>query len=361
MIHKLHKLVDFTIDIARGCKHSCSGCAVDKENNEFPSESDFDKIDRLFDSFDKNNSEFLNFVIGPTDILSSENKDQILEHPRVKSLARRSAKTTLNCAFIEPNPVAYEELAEQVEALIPNGLLKFTVPFEIRHLDNPVYIEGIRKRIEYFESCLKTVKVTRVYAVVNFEEAIANDTKRGYKITEEIMTRVKKVGIHPLIHTDFILPHGRNDLRDPNNRDRFLISIHHINNLFIETYRIAKDEGQLFDLVELQSNEGDTWEITYRNGKLYTPPFVTEEFICFEPEYILHGEWTYDNIYNFKEDNLIECLDIAHSNNICTGCEFIHKCAERGMQKIMEITKSDRCIAVIKDMREDFNWSRRTQ
>lgn len=358
-ISYVNKLIDFTMEIAKGCRHNCSGCVVDKEDNSFPTEAEFDKLDKMVDDFESNNLQLLSFIIGPTDILSSENMDDVLSHPRMKSLARRFVKTTLNCAFLDPNPSIYEKLAEQVEELIPNGLLKFTIPFEIRHLDNLAYIEGIRNRIAFFESCLKTVEVTRVYAVVNFEESIANDKRRNFTLTHDMMMRSYKVDIHPMVHSDFILPHGRDSLRDVTNRDKFLSSLHHLNDLLLKTYQIGVEKNDIYDIVELQLSEGEDWDLVYRNGELYIPPFIVEAFASFEPEYKVSGEWTFDSIFDQKTKGFFEAIEIAQTNGICTGCEFIAKCAERGVQKIMEITKSDRCISLAKTTPELFNWKRR--
>lgn len=356
---QINKLIDFTMEVAHGCRHNCSGCMVDKWVSDYPTQEEFDRIDGLLTSFEDANLEMLNFVIGPTDILTSENRDQIMEDPRIHAIARRFLKTTLNCTFLDPRPEVYEQLAAQVEAMIPNGLVKFTVPLEVRHLDNIAYLDGIRKRVAYFESCLKTVKVTRVYSVVNFEESIANDAKRGFTMTEDIMKRAYHVDIHPTSHSDFILPHGRESLREPGNQERFLSSLHMLNDLLVRSRKIAKENGEHFEIVELQMNEGEDWDVIYRNGELYVPPFVVEAFTSFEPEHKVEGPWTFDNIFAQEEMGMFECLQLAQTNGICNGCEFVAKCAERGLQKVMEITNSDRCISTARDMREEFNWERR--
>lgn len=270
-ISQINKLIDFTMEIASGCRHNCSGCMVEKEDNVLPTEEEFDRIDAMLDSFEVAELEMLNFIIGPTDILSSDNRDAVLEHPRVLSIARRFMKTTLNCAFLDPNPLIYQKLAQQMEAMIPNGLLKFTVPFEVRHIDNPSYVDKLCKRVAYFESCLKTVKITRVYSVMNFEESIANDAKRGFTMTSDIMTRAYRIDLHPTSHSDIILPHGRESLRDPANRDRFLTSLHHLNHLLVQSRIAANEKGEHFEIVELQTNEGEDWDVVYRNGEMFVP------------------------------------------------------------------------------------------
>jgi hypothetical protein len=359
-VSQINKLIDFTMEIAQGCRHNCSGCMVEKEDNQYPTAAEFERLDAMLTSFENAGLEMLNFIIGPTDILSTSNRDQIFDDPRIKAIARRFLKTTLNCAFLDPNPQAYERLAQQVEALIPNGLLKFTVPFEVRHIDNIAYIDKIRSRVAYFESCLKTVSITRVYSVVNFEESIANDTKRGFTLTKDILTRAYHVDLHPTSHSDFILPHGRESLREPHNQQRFLTSLHHLNRLLIEARTAANERGEHFEIVELQLNEGEDWDVVYRNGEVFVPPFIVEAFSSFEPEHRVDGEWSFENIYAQEERGMFESMALAQTNGICENCEFIAKCAERGVQQVMAITNADRCISTAREMRHEFNWERRS-
>lgn len=355
---KINKKLDFTMEIANGCRHSCSGCTIDKDNNNFPTDEEFDRLEALIDDLETSDVEMLNFIIGPTDILTSSNKEQIFTDPRIRQIANRFLKVTLNCTFLDPNPEVYKWLAEQVENLIPNGLLKFTVPFEVRHIDNPTYIERIKNTVAYFESLLTTVKITRIYSIVNFEEAIANDYIRGFTMTQDIVRRAFNIDLHPTSHTDFLLPHGRESLRDPNNQERFLISIHHLNDLLIQAYDHSLEENEIFGIVELDVAEGEDWDLVYRNGELYLPPFIVEAFTSFEPEFIVQGPWTFNNIFQQDQEGILEASLLAESNGICGGCEFIGKCAERGMQQIMEITKSDRCISAASHRRHVFQWKR---
>lgn len=355
---KINKLLDFTMEIANGCRHSCNGCTVDKDTNDYPSDAEFDRVEALLEDLDNSGVKMLNFVLGPTDILTSDNKEQIFDDPRIKKIARRFLKTTLNCTFLDPDPKVYDWLAAKVEELIPNGLVKFTVPFEVRHIDNPAYIERIRNTVAYFESQLTTVRITRIYSIVNFEEAIANDYIRGFNMTEEIVRKAFSVNLHPTSHTDFLLPHGRQSLRDPHNQERFLISLHHLNDLLVQAYDASREVDEEFGIVELDVAEGEDWDLVYRNGDLYLPPFIVEAFTSFEPEFKIQGDWTFENIFNQDQAGILEASAMAETNGICGDCEFVGKCAERGVQAIIDITGSDRCLSTAPQKSHVFQWKR---
>jgi hypothetical protein len=355
---KIKKKLDFTMEIANGCRHSCNGCTVDKDNNHYPTDNEFERIQNLIDDLESSDVEMLNFILGPTDILTSSNKEEILDDPRIHRIASKFLKVTLNCTFLDPDPTLYQWLAKKVETLIPYGLLKFTVPFEVRHIDNPTYIERIRGTIAYFESLLTTVKITRIYSIVNFEEAIANDYIRGFTMTQDIVRRAFSIDLHPTSHTDFLLPHGRESLRDPHNQERFLVSIHHLNNLLIEAYDESRLVDETFGIVELDVAEGEDWDLVYRNSELYLPPFVVEAFTSFEPEFAIQGPWTFNNIFQQDQEGILEAVALAASNGICRGCEFVGKCAERGMQQVIDITQSDKCISAAPHRRHVFQWNR---
>ena len=77
--------LEITLDIFRGCSHACSGCMIDKamggDVNDIPELHALirEMVDVGYVAFD--------LGIGPTDFMSSENVDEVLEHPEVRDMA----------------------------------------------------------------------------------------------------------------------------------------------------------------------------------------------------------------------------------------------------------------------------------
>ena len=114
MLQNINKMIDFTLEVTNGCQFNCTGCNVDKEGNSWPSEEDFDKIDILIDDLNLNEFPAMNLAIGPTDIMTSANRDAILSSNRIKQLSSKFVKTAINCAFLDPFDENYIRLGKQI-------------------------------------------------------------------------------------------------------------------------------------------------------------------------------------------------------------------------------------------------------
>lgn len=343
-MHKLDsRLLDFTLEITSGCRHNCSGCKVDKDDNELPSQEEFGKIIDYIKDLKRNNVALMNLAIGPTDILSYGPLEELGVNKQLQEISRMFLKVALNCSFLTPNLAEYSRLASFIENLIPNGLVKFTVPIEITKINNKKYIETIYNNIATLESMLTSVKISMVYVVINYDALI-----KEYSQTDiDAIYNTSHLKLHKHTHTDFIIPHGRQNLRDPEVSASFLETIHSLNNLLLRTYATKSNDGNDFDLVELNTNEGEDWDVIYRNGEMYLPPFIVEAFTSFDESFKIPKPWSYEATNDLDFDNNLRSIEIAISNNICGSCKHMAKCAERGVQMVMDIVNSDKCISVL--------------
>ena len=88
----INKLIDFSLEVSNGCQFNCTGCTIDKVNNDYPSDNEFDKIDYLIDDISKNGFKPMNLQLGPTDLMTASNMDQVLTDKRIKKLAKEIFK-----------------------------------------------------------------------------------------------------------------------------------------------------------------------------------------------------------------------------------------------------------------------------
>ena len=85
----IKKLIDFSLEITKGCQFNCTGCTIDKVYNDYPSDNEFQKIMSLLDDLKENEFKPMNLQIGPTDVMTSSNMDQVLTDIRVKKLTKK--------------------------------------------------------------------------------------------------------------------------------------------------------------------------------------------------------------------------------------------------------------------------------
>lgn len=350
----IKKLIDFTLEVTNGCRFSCTGCAVDKEGNSWPSDTDFESIYALIDDLAVNEFKPMNLAIGPTDIMTSVNKDLVLTDPKIKALAKKFLKTSINCAFLDPFTENYVTLGKQLNWLLEGGLVKFVVPFEAYHIDNKEYVDRIRKRIEVTLANMPDVTHTKTYLIINYETSSIYDKEQRANLTEELILKTYKSEILEGLTADIILPHTRADLRIEKNAKEFYAAAMKLKE-FISNAR--NKYGSDVDIADILPHEGKDWDIFYKAGKLYMTPFLLEGLASFDKAFEVTTDWTFAGLYNTYLDGFLSQVDWANQNSTCQGCQLVPLCAERGIHTLMQIANITDCISPAKTLENKIIWT----
>lgn len=355
-VETFRRFHDLTLEVTQGCRHNCTGCQVDRENNRLPTDEEYDRLEAMVVDLKNNQVIPADFIIGPTDIMTSTNREECLENPRLKQLLSHYRKLVLNCAFLWKNKEDYLWLAKTIDWLIPGGLVKLTVPFEVSQLQNQKYIAKIRERISWVDEALTSAKISKVYCAVNFDACIVFDRENGTSLTEDLIDKTYHVKLFHDTNVDFILPHGRVGFEDLMNRQNFINSTHRLNRLLLDVMDRYQGKGTGPTANELQSHEGLGWDTVFRNGDLYLRAFLVEPFASFEEEFRVKGSWDFAGFYNHRQEQLIDQLNYAQKTDDCMTCQHLGLCAERGVHSIMKIASIDECISAI-GQTDNFAWT----
>jgi hypothetical protein len=350
----IKKLIDFTLEVTNGCNYNCTGCSIDKDGNSWPSDDEFNRIFHLVDDLSKSEFRPMNLQIGPTDIMTSVNRDLVLTSSKIKNLSKKFLKTSINCAFLDPFNENYIKLGQQLNWLLHGGLVKFVVPFEAYHIDNEEYVNRIRRRIELTLKNMPNVTHTKTYLLINYETSSIYDKENNTNITEELLLKTyKRSPILDGLHTDIILPHTRTDLRQEKNRKNFYDAVMKLREYIT---RARKKYGKDIEVSELRPHEGKDWDIFYKAGKLYMTPFLLEGLASFDEAFEVKDPWTFEGLYNSYFSSFLEQLDWASNNDACRECQLIPDCAERGIHTLMKISKINECISPAKKLEDNIVW-----
>lgn len=349
----IKKLIDFTLEVTNGCRYNCTGCSIDKDGNSWPNDFEFDKIFKLVDDLAENEFRPMNLQIGPTDIMTSVNRDTVLASPQIKTLAKKFLKTAINCAFLDPFNENYIKMGQQLNWLLEGGMVKFVVPFEAYHIDNKEYIDRIRKRIELTLQHMPDVTHTKTYLLINYETSSIYDKENNANLTEELILKTYQSELLDGLTADIILPHTRTDLRQKKNSDEFYNAVMKLKQ-YITSAR--NKYGTAVDIAELQPHEGKDWDIFYKAGKLYMTPFLLEGLASFDQEYEVTGSWTFENLYNTYLNGFLSQIEWAGNNTACQGCQLVPLCAERGIHTLMKISNIQECISPAKSLENNIFW-----
>lgn len=358
---EVRQYYDLTMEIMNGCQHSCYGCGVDTQSTLYPDNEEFEAIKKMVDSFEDNGQVLFNFNLGPTDILSASNRENVLSDPRIKALAQRFKRHSITCAFLQNDRSEYRWLAEKIEALIPGGMIRCIIPFEVKHIDNEKYLATLKKHLEWFEEELSTVHFQKILVAINFDSTFQYQKGAGPGLNQEIIEKARKMDFFHNIEVDFTFPHGRRTFNDIINANRFNMSAKQINELLVDTMKKHTVNGKRSkeDLTvrEFLSHEGMGWDTLYRNGKMYLRPFLVESFTTFDDTFEVKDDWSYEHFYTVREMRNIEQYEFAQTVDDCQGCQFVSLCAQRGVHSMMKLVGANECFSPIKKAEEEFMWT----
>lgn len=352
----IKKLIDFSLEVTNGCRYNCTGCTIDKDGNSWPSSEEFNKIFYLVDDLAKNDFRPMNLQIGPTDIMTSVNRDMILSSPEIKQLSKKFLKTAINCAFLDPLLENYVTLGKKLNWLLEGGLVKFVIPFEAYHIDNQSYINRIKKRIKVTLDNMPDVTHTKTYIIINYETSSIYDRENNKNITEELILKTYQSPLLEGLSAGIALPHTRTDLRLFKNSQAFYEAAMKLKQ-YITNARLKY--GDAVDVAELLPHEGKDWDIFYKAGKLYMTPFLLEGLASFDQEFEVTKEWTFNGLYETYMDGFLNQIDWASKNPDCQGCQLVPHCAERGIHSLMKISNVSKCISPAKSLENKIFWELR--
>lgn len=349
----IKKLIDFTLEVTNGCRFNCTGCFVDKEGNSFPTDEEFSTLSSLIDDLSDHEFRPMNLQIGPTDIMTSYNKDKILTDPRIKNLTKKFLKTAINCAFLDPKEENYADLGKKLNWLLEGGLVKFVIPFEAYHIDNEHYLNKIRKHIQITLDNMPDVTHTKTYLIMNYETTSIYDKEHKKNLSEELILKTHESELLEGFDVGFNLACTRADLRQPENKKLFHDSVMNLKKHFTN----AKIKyGDSVDVYELLLHEGKDIDLVYKSGKLYSLPFYLDGLVSFDEEYEIKEEWTFEGVYKSYLDSFLSNSEWALNNKYCSKCQYLPLCAERGVHSLMKIANIEECISPLRGLDDKVIW-----
>lgn len=333
---RISQSFNLSLEILKGCGYSCPGCTVEKNFApvDIP-EEDTQAILALVENLQQNDFRLLEFKVGPTDIISSDNGHAALSHPLVVGLSKYYKALNINLAMLHTTGLV--ELAKLLDDLMPGKKLSVTIPMTLGNLTNPKYMALLKNHIAYFQTLLKRVDFNRVYAGFNIiEENLKDLTIERYELAHEM--DLGNVGIV----VEFPFAHSRQGFDNLLVLDRFR------RDLFQYT-EFAKARVNTKSFRPLQPAILEGFEFTYRAGGLYSTPVLVENLPIFHPDFELPKPWTVDSVLTYKEhryyDNLVEFAEHPECGNCC----FLDACARGDVHRVMKLVGRDDCLTGTKN------------
>lgn len=341
---ELHRwYMGIVLDVLEGCQFNCSGCRVNKQGHPLPPLRALKEIQTLVEDCIDNGVQLREVQIGPTDIVTSHNVEDIRQSAPLRFLAQHAYGVVFNCPFLDPNPQTYQWLATFLEDFVPNGYVKFIVPLEMNQRRNIRYIQRIKANITYLRSLLTTVNVYKVYANYRFD--YDSDTLAAIdpiQLADE-MVDAYHTDIHEKTNVDFVTPHGRNGYHGKEG-EQFMAINAVINNALRHIHHRHMD-GPIMN--DINPHEGLDWTMTYSNDKLYFAVFLNEHRFSFLPEYEVPKPWSYEKVRSTRDQWVTDGLLTVENKPYCAVCPNMAVCAERGVHRLMDTLGTTQCLSAV--------------
>lgn len=332
---RISQSFNLSLEILKGCGYSCPGCTVEKNFApvEIP-DVDTQEILTLVEQLQANDFRLLEFQVGPTDIISSDNGHAALCHPLVVGLSKYYKALNINLAMLHTTGLV--ELAKLLDDLMPGKKLSVTIPMTLGNLTNPKYMAVLKNNIAYFRDLLKKVDFNRVYANFN----VVTENLKDLTVENYELAHTMDLGVYVVV--EFPFAHSRQGL------DNLLILDRFRRDLFQFT-EFAKTRVNTQTFRSLQPAVLEGFGFTYRAGGLYSTPVLVENLPIFHPDFELTKPWTADSVLSYKEhryyDNLVEFSEHPE----CGDCCFLDHCARGDVHRIMKLAGRDDCLTGTKN------------
>lgn len=342
------KAVALIFEVTHGCQYSCTGCTVNKHTSSLPNEAGFNKLTAFLDNLEKNDITLSELEVGPTDILSSLNRDEVLSHPTFVSMAQRFQLITLIVGLIMPKEETYVQLAEQINSITTSVEIGIVTPMELTHVNNEKYLNTIERNIRVLKQHLKTPLV-EVILQVNFDARFLTQRQPGMPSYDKLFDYIHSIDFPVRTKVNFTLPHGRSKLESELVAGNFLDSVSALNTFYLNDMKRRGSELEKRHIPYQLLNPRHSGEVLWHDGKLYIRPIINERFTILSKDRLFPEPWTYDNFATTFVEMTNRSLDKGLQLSDCSNCNHLMTCANRGVHEIMDVAGADKCIMLLKD------------
>lgn len=334
--------LEITLDIFRGCQHSCSGCMIDRtlggDVNDIPELYALitEMVDAGYVAFD--------LGIGPTDYMSADNTAEVMDNPTFQQMAQMFHQVTFNAAFLEKDMNKYREMCHDIDASLPGKPIRFLIPAAPPFFKSEKFGNMIQSKLEFVQANLNNAFLNEAGFVVNCTADTVTDD------FDEMMYNGFDVEF-PVDKDDILnIPYGRAPVKD-------LMVAQNIKRM---SHRISQFYSTLEGVDERRRNPdlcyhtGTMVNLLYTGGKLYWVPFLKDDCPFLEDEFTIPKPWTMENLLDSRQKAVERAMDYL-KNTPCMTCPYLSSCSEKGILNIMERMKITDCLVGLDYVRESPN------
>lgn len=323
--------LEITLDLFKGCEHSCAGCHVDKELGGHL--SDVPVILTLMNELVAAGYVAFDLGIGPTDVMSSTNANEVLADKTVREMIQLFHQTTLNAAFLDKGIDNYIALCKVVDECAPDKPIRFLIPAAPASFKNPKFGELIVDKLNLIKETLSDAFLNEAGFVINCTADTIAENFHSYMNSSFAID-------FPVDKDDILnIPYGRGNRRDIVIGDAIKYVSHRISG-FYKTLNGTDERRRNPDLC---FHTGTMMNLLYSDGKLYWVPFLKDDCVFIDTAFEVPRPWTMENLLTVRTEASNRSIEYL-KDTPCMSCTYLSSCAEKGITSIMEKMSIKECL-----------------
>lgn len=337
LIHTDMLRSEFIFDVLNGCAFNCVGCYIPRRNTCTP--DDIESAISIANTLQEMSVTCEEMFIGPTDIFTATNFDDIMDNPRMYELTANfsiSASSTLMCDT-RTLKMRWHTLQKHLNNAAARDFELF-VAFDLhRYINNDrEYIDRLTKHLQLF------VRDTVVF-VVNYHEGMFNSTSL-YVVAKQI---------HDEFNVQLRLIPSFFRLKNTERIERQVSAF--------KTLLVAQlpDDEPLPDYINFNMFDkyfgGDGFvNLSYKDGELYVTPYLFDGIPQTDDVFKIDRPHNAENITNKMTQLVTSQYSYATQTAGCSYCSLLPSCVGRKVLAYMESRGLIDCI-----IPKDNIWDRR--
>lgn len=146
------------VETLAGCRHSCTGCFVDKHGDPAAEKELLQVARQLADGVKASGLNLREFVVGPTDFFSASNTVSVLNNPDTQAILREhtNARMATPAKFELVDQAKFDEIfsvLDNEEKFRKDMIIEFIAPIELPDtmLYNEEYFDTVMERVAFFK------------------------------------------------------------------------------------------------------------------------------------------------------------------------------------------------------------------
>ena len=323
--------LEITLDLLKGCAHSCAGCMVEKTVGG--NLSDLPEVLSLIKEMVDTGYVAFDLGLGPTDIMSSVNTEEVMKDETLRELVQLFDQFTINAAFLDKQEPNYAAMCKQIDDAAPGMPIRFLIPAAPGSFRNPKFGQGIADRLTFVQGELQDARLNEAGFVINCTtETLAIDAKNLLD---------QSFGIKFPVDKDDILniPYGRARNKDLMIAQHVRRVSHHISELYSGMNGVDERRRN----PDLCLDTGTMVNLLYSDGKLYWVPFLKDDCVFIEDSFTIPRPWTMENLLKVREQALESSVEYL-ADTECMDCPYFSSCCEKGITSIMKTLSIKDCL-----------------